>query len=231
MIVLRSSVLRAAALAAAVALVVPAAVEAGRGGGGGGGGGYRGGGGYGGGYRGGYGGYGGYGRGYGYGGYGRGYGYGGYGFGLGFYGGYGLGYYGGYGAGYSPFYGYDSFGSYPYVAGTFDSPALIAGTSVPQVNTQRNYPPDIETAPPPVESDRAMVAVRLPADAILMFQGTAMRLTGPERVFRSPPLQPGKSYRYDVTARWTENGKPVEKNRSITVQAGQRATLDLMTDE
>ena len=76
-----------------------------------------------------------------------------------------------------------------------------------------------------------MVSVRLPAEAQLMFQGTEMRLTGPDRLFRSPPLAAGKTYRYDVTARWMEDGKPVEKKRSITVQAGQRSNLDLTTPD
>jgi uncharacterized protein (TIGR03000 family) len=236
------SYLRSIALAAAIALISPAALYAGgggRGGGGGGGGGGRGG--YGGGYgRGGYGGYGGYGRGYGgYGGYGRGY-YGGYG--RGFYGGYGFGY-GGYGYGgfgFWPYYGFDygwpdsGFGfpaDYPYnpyVGGPSNGPALAAGSAASLTASRSFYPPDVETGPAPVESDRALVTVRLPADAALSFQGTQMPLTGAERVFRSPPLTPGKTYRYDVTARWTENGRPVEKNRSITVQAGQRSNLDLM---
>jgi uncharacterized protein (TIGR03000 family) len=54
-----------------------------------------------------------------------------------------------------------------------------------------------------------------------------MRMGGPDRLFRSPSLEPGKTYRYDVTARWTENGKPVEVTRAVNVQAGQRAVLDL----
>jgi uncharacterized protein (TIGR03000 family) len=243
----RAPIFRAAALTLALAMAIPAAAQAGRGGYGGG---YRGG--YGGGYRGGYGGYGGYRGGY-YGGYRGGY-YGGYR--GGYYGGYRGGYYGynrglyGYGLGigygypyygvglgvdYTPYYGtgldygYSGYSAYtPPSLSTFDSPALVTTPSSPPADYQRMYPSNLETAPPPGEADRALVTVRVPADAKLYFQGQEMTLTGTERVFRTPSLQPGKNYRYDVTARWMANGKPVEQSRSITVQAGKPVSLDLM---
>jgi uncharacterized protein (TIGR03000 family) len=230
--------MRTGILAIVLAVVAPAIVEAGHpGGGGGGGGGYHGGGG-GGGYHGGggYGGYGGYHGGYG--GYGYRGGYGGY-YGRGYYGGYGRGFYGfGFGyPGYWPYYGYgygfDDFAgypSYPYVDPYVDGPALVAGANVPSSDSRRFYPPTMETAPFPVEADRALVAVRLPANAQLFFQGTEMTMTGPERTFRSPPLDANRNYRYDITARWTENGKPVERSRSLMVKAGQKFSVDLMTD-
>ena len=173
--------LRATALAAAICVeAVPAALHAGggggggggRGGGGGGGGGRGGGGGFSGGGRGG-GFYGGYGRGGGYGGYGRG-GYG-YGYGRGFYG-YGGGFYGLYPFGFAPYYGsdygFDYPNDYPY-GGAYDTPALFAGGGRPPTDTRSFYPPDVETAPSPGESNRALVAVHVPADAVLLFQGHA----------------------------------------------------------
>jgi uncharacterized protein (TIGR03000 family) len=101
----------------------------------------------------------------------------------------------------------------------------------PPPGEQRNYPPDVETAPLPMESDRALVLVTVPPDARLYFQGAEMRLGGANRVFRSPPLAQGKTYRYDVVARWTETGKPVEKTRSVMVQAGQRVNLDFTSGD
>jgi uncharacterized protein (TIGR03000 family) len=197
-------------------LAVPVTLHAG-GGGHGGGGGFHGGGFY-----------GGYGRGFYGSGYGRGF-YGGYG--RGFYG-YGGGYYGLYPFGFAPYdYGSDYYpGDYPY-GGAYGAPDQFAGASQPPTDTQSFYPPDAETAPRPGEANRALVSVHLPSDAGLWFQGTQMPLTGSERVFRSPPLALGKSYRYDVTARWTENGRPVEKNRSISVQAGQRVNLDMTSGD
>jgi uncharacterized protein (TIGR03000 family) len=72
----------------------------------------------------------------------------------------------------------------------------------------------------------ASIRVRVPAGAELWFDGTKTRQSGAERSFRSPPLTPGKTYFYDVKARWTEGGKPVERTRTVDVRAGGRYTVD-----
>ncbi len=209
---------KAALLAAALAFAVTPAEAArggGRGGGGGGRGGYGGGrGGYGGGYRGGYGGYRG---GYGYGGYGRG--YGGWGWG---WGGYGLGYGLGYGYGYPGYYG-NYYGSdyYPY----YDSGFAYAPTAT---DYQSFYPPDytaMSTAAP--SSTTALVRVRTAPGAQLWFDDTATTQTGAVRVFTTPELQPGKQYEYHVKVRWMDNGKAVEKTKTVDVTPGQVVNVDL----
>ncbi len=177
---------------------------------GGGSGGYRGGsGGYGGyrggydGYRGGYGGYRGYGdyRGY------RGYGYyPGIGIGIGFYGPYDYGY--DYGYGNSPAYLYSQ------------PPVVVAA---PNSNTN-----ETAGAAPPAESvdDRALMQVLVPADAEVWFNGNPTTQRGEKRVFESTVLTPGHDYKYDIHARWTENGQTVDQTRTVVVHANARVGVD-----
>jgi uncharacterized protein (TIGR03000 family) len=217
----------ATALAAALALYVPA--YAGGGGGGHGGGGH-GGGGHGGGHGGGGHGGGGHGSSFHGGNFHRG-----FGGGVGFYG-YGLGYpyyYGSYGSyPYGDYYA----GGYPYADGAVapqynnynngyaDDPSLYADGGVAADGYRRFYPP----LPMPTEvGSTARVRVVVPEDAKLWFDGAETRQAGAERVFETPTLKTGKEYRYELKARWTEDGKPVERSKSVYVRAGRESVVDL----
>ncbi len=72
----------------------------------------------------------------------------------------------------------------------------------------------------------AVVEVRLPADAELWFDGYRTALGGAERSFTTPPLGKDQAYIYQVRARWTENGLPVEQTRQIRVRAGERTVVE-----
>jgi len=173
----------------------------------------------------------GYGQPYGYGGYGYGYpgyGYGGYGLG---YGGYrGLGYgYGGYGLGYGGYsypsnYGYANY-SYPsYYGGdySYGTPSFAA-YNPSTTGYQSFYPSDTAQAP----ADRAVITVTVQQDAQVWFDGAETQQRGPMRVFQTPALEPGRTYTYQVRARWTgANGKEMDLTRPLQVQAGKTATLD-----
>jgi uncharacterized protein (TIGR03000 family) len=106
---------------------------------------------------------------------------------------------------------------------------------------QSNYPPSgplinptinlsvnngASTAPRPAD-----VEVRVPSDAVLWFEGVRMKQTGSQRSFISPPLQPGKEYKYNVRIQWTENGQPVEQTRTIIVRAGEQVQVDFTQPE
>jgi uncharacterized protein (TIGR03000 family) len=206
----------AAGVMMALAFTVAPAYAA-RGGGGGGGGGHGGGGyhGGGGGYYGG-GGYGGYGRG-GYGGYGRG----GYGYGDGFYGGlglgYGLGYYGG---------GYD----YPNYGTTYSgyfNPDVQYAQPTLNVSPSANYDGGAPEAGYSARPDgRAHIVVEVPnPDTQVFFDGDETRQKGSERAFVTPALLPGHTYHYTIEAKWMENGKQMNKTRTITVNPGGSATV------
>jgi uncharacterized protein (TIGR03000 family) len=161
---------------------------------------------------------------------------------------YGLGYspyatpYGFGGGAYSPYYN-------PYTAPAYRPPSVYNPPATSDNPT--NTPPSSQPAPtttaatrrpamrdsfyPPVkDKDKdtgdapATVVVQVPADAELWFQGQKTDLTGSQRTFTSPMLERGASYTYDVKARWTEDGKPVEKTRSVKVRAGERTTIDFV---
>jgi uncharacterized protein (TIGR03000 family) len=77
----------------------------------------------------------------------------------------------------------------------------------------------------------AYITVVVPEDAAVFFDGEATRQTGGTRRFESPPLESGTKYSYEVTARWTANGKQVEEKRTVRVTAGARVRVDFLTPQ
>jgi uncharacterized protein (TIGR03000 family) len=77
-------------------------------------------------------------------------------------------------------------------------------------------------------SDQAVhVQVRVPReDAKIWFENQQTRQNGIARDFESPPLQSGYTYRYTIRARWQENGRTVERTRSLHVRAGETKLVD-----
>ena len=71
------------------------------------------------------------------------------------------------------------------------------------------------------------LAVRLPEpDANLWIERTEMTQKGTDRTFESPPLEAGRTYRYDVVARWTADGREKAESRTVTGQPGQTISID-----
>lgn len=67
-----------------------------------------------------------------------------------------------------------------------------------------------------------------PDGATVTLSGTAADRTQGVRVFNSPPLDPNKTYTYVAKATWTDpNGKPMTREKSVDVRAGQQVTVDL----
>jgi uncharacterized protein (TIGR03000 family) len=117
--------------------------------------------------------------------------------------GYGLGGYYPYDDDYVyPDYGYDNYD--PYDAGPDESSTAY----------QSFYPPA------DASDNRAHVSVNVPVGAQLWFEGTLTTATGTTRRFESPPLVPGKEYRYEVRAQWTEQGRKVSQTQHVDVYAG-----------
>jgi len=172
--------------------------------------------------------YSGYGRGS-YGGYGRGY----YGPGFGLYIGpsyrYAYPYYGGYYG--SPYYGgyYYSQPSYNYVEPSYNYAQPSYGYVEPSMTSPYSYPVGTASANPAEDLDpnAAMVEVRVPENAEIWFAGARTTQTGPVRHFVSPSLQPGRTFSYEVRARWTDaSGRPVDRTKEVKVQAGGRVGVD-----
>lgn len=142
-----------------------------------------------------------------------------------------------YGYPYSYAYPY-SYSYYPYYSGsmyysptvyypTMSSNTYVSGMGSPgaSTTTQSFYPPDSQGNMP------ALIEVHVPADAQVWFDGDSTSQTGLERSFRSPPLQPGQDYSYEVKARWTENGKDIERTRKVRLHAGERVLVNFMANE
>jgi len=179
------------------------------------------------GYQHGYSGYGGYGHGY-YGGYGRGY----YGPGFGLYigPGYGYRYYGGYG---NPSYGgyYYNQPSDTYAEPSYNYVQPSYGYVPPSNPTpSSSYPPEATSGTGLAEEqdpNAAMFEVRVPENAQLWFAGAKTSQTGPVRHFVSPSLQPGRTFTYEIRARWTDaSGRLVVRTKQVEVRAGARIGVD-----
>ncbi len=71
------------------------------------------------------------------------------------------------------------------------------------------------------------VNLRLPdPNAKVWINGQATQQEGTWREYVSPPLDPSRNYRYDIRARWVENGRDMDETRTTPVQAGGVATVD-----
>lgn len=130
-------------------------------------------------------------------------------------------YYGG--AAYSPGYSTGRLVAPP--AGTGVASAAYATPNYPLRSPDYNTIYPISPPLSAMRDDTARVKVRVPADAELTFDGQSTSQTGAERTFRSPPLEPGQDYVYEVHARWDADGRPVDQTRKVTVHAGDHVVV------
>jgi uncharacterized protein (TIGR03000 family) len=159
--------------------------------------------------------------------------YGGYSYGPA-YGWYGPGYYPWAGYGYYPSYRYGGYPGYAYYTpgryyGTVVAPEYSTYTAPATTNYRSLYPPSTATTEmAPASSNEAIVRVEVPdPNASVWIEGAPTRQRGTERVFESPPLDPGRSYSYDIRARWTTaGGRTADETRHVLVRAGASATVD-----
>jgi len=75
-------------------------------------------------------------------------------------------------------------------------------------------------------ADKAVVSVKLPADAMLYADGQLTRLTSNERTFLTPALTSGQRYQYDLKVEYIREGKPVTDSKKIFVKAGERTDVE-----
>lgn len=106
-------------------------------------------------------------------------------------------------------------------------------TATPNVTGYQSFYPSEgvtgATSATPGQSDRTVyIAVRVPADAEVWFGDFKTNVTGTERSFVSPPLDPDKNYTYDIRARWNENGRAIDRTRTLQVHAGDRLNVDFL---
>jgi uncharacterized protein (TIGR03000 family) len=87
-------------------------------------------------------------------------------------------------------------------------------------------------AAPPADTlsaarEPATIRVTLPADARLTVDGQPTRSTSAERLFLSPPLEPGQDFRYTFRAEFLREGKTVTVQRDVIVRAGRETAVSL----
>jgi uncharacterized protein (TIGR03000 family) len=114
----------------------------------------------------------------------------------------------------------------PNVAPRYPPPA-VTSTSPIGVGSPLDVPlvPRALREPPAPTPEPAEIEVRVPAGAEIWFSGEKTKQTGTVRLFRTPPLEPGTRYAYNVKARWTENGKEVERTLHVPITAGGRQSV------
>lgn len=154
-------------------------------------------------------------------------------------------YYPGYFAGQSSGYGAYTGGYYPgfysslHAESAYPSPYVTTPTPAyvpPWVASTggRTMLPEmraLEAVDPAQADGGALVALHVPSDAEVWFDGEKTAQTGAEREFKSPALPVGRLYHYDVRARWTEGGKVVDQTRSIPAGANRRTEVDFTQPE
>ena len=132
-----------------------------------------------------------------------------------------------YGDAYSP-YDYLRHGTYtmPY----YYYPRPVSYSSRPLYTPSYSYAPSdagAEEQTVPVNDNRAFIRVHVPANAEIWFEGDKTNQKGTDRTFASPALQPGRTFNYDIRARWTgADGKVVDQTQKVKVEAGRRSNVD-----
>jgi uncharacterized protein (TIGR03000 family) len=140
------------------------------------------------------------------------------------------GYYGSYygGGGFSPYNQVYGYGYSPYYYNTGPNYMVNPASYYSQqaVMTPTRVVQSFYSDPARAQQSVAVTVVVPSATAQVWFENTLTTQQGTERLFQSPALEPGQNYTYTIKARWTANGKAVERDRQVNVQAGQRITVN-----
>jgi uncharacterized protein (TIGR03000 family) len=119
----------------------------------------------------------------------------------------------------------------PAGVGLRPDPVAEAAYSAPVYPVQAPSYPSIYPISPPlaaVTDKTAKVEVRVPDDAEIWFEGQKTSQTGTDRTYSSPSLDAGQDYLYEVRARWSADGKPIDQTRKVTVHAGDHVLVDFL---
>src|SRR5262249_7084220 len=80
------------------------------------------------------------------------------------------------------------------------------------------------------DANTAQVVVRLPdPNGEVWFNGQKTGQTGTARSFTIPPLEPGHTYTYDISAAWHQDGRLVTQTRKVEVSPGSAVAVDFST--
>jgi uncharacterized protein (TIGR03000 family) len=81
---------------------------------------------------------------------------------------------------------------------------------------------------PAPASNTAHLRIRVPASqAELWLNGVRTKQTAGFQQYQTPLMTPGQTYAYEIRARWTDNGRTVERVRTVHVRANEQVNIDL----
>jgi uncharacterized protein (TIGR03000 family) len=123
----------------------------------------------------------------------------------------------------------DAYSPYDYLRhGTYAAPSHYGAYSRPAYYGYTR--PELQAVP--VNDPRAFIQVRVPAAAEIWFDGDKTSQSGAVRDFVSPALQTGRSFTYEIRARWTDDsGKVIDKTKQVKVEAGKQSTADFLSPD
>jgi uncharacterized protein (TIGR03000 family) len=99
--------------------------------------------------------------------------------------------------------------------------------------TPRQYTLQVTRLPAKDEDNpnSAVMVAHLPEDAEIWFEDAPTTKRGTLRQFISPPLTPGKQYKYTVRVAWMEEGGKVSQVHTFPVHAGDIHCIDIVKAE
>lgn len=132
--------------------------------------------------------------------------------------------------GFFPFFGFGDGYLYPgWGYDAYDWPSY--GYAGPTITNVQDYAYGYATAPDgggrygpmpryaDIGSTRLTIAA--PQDAEIWVEGTKIAAGSPIREFNTPPLDPGRQYRYTIRAKWVgTDGQAVTQTQDVTFSAG-----------
>jgi uncharacterized protein (TIGR03000 family) len=75
---------------------------------------------------------------------------------------------------------------------------------------------------------RAYITLMVPDGAEVWFEGQKTTATGSVREYRSPPLEPGSRYKYEIRVVWRHKGEDIRQTRNLIVTAGGTFVEDFL---
>jgi len=99
--------------------------------------------------------------------------------------------------------------------------------------TPRQYTLQVTKLPVKNEDNpnAAVMVAHLPEDAEIWFEDAPTSQKGALRQFVSPPLTPGKEYKYTVRVAWPEEGGKVSQVHTFPIHAGDIHCIDIVKTE
>lgn len=115
----------------------------------------------------------------------------------------------------------------PPVAPRPEEPAPPADAPpVPEAPVPPERPPS-KVMIPDSAGTRGLIAVRVPAQARVFINGLETKSRGPYREYVSFGLKPGLTYKYEIRAEITRQGRLVNSTRTVYLTAGARKLVAL----